>query len=113
MHGGIVGSILDEAMGILFNANHDRDHLMLVREGKAHGEMPPEGISVFTAWLNVKYLKPVMTPSIVISTAKLTKVEGRKRWVTADIRQTVGDGGEEILCATGEAMFIEPRSSKI
>ncbi|KAK4569714.1 hypothetical protein LTR86_002682 [Recurvomyces mirabilis] len=117
LHGGIVASILDEAMGILQNANHDRAHLMRVGKGFDSGESPPQGISSFTATLTVNYLKPVHTPGSLICTARYTKREGRKEWIHAEIKQHVSHGeddyGEEIVCATGDALFIESKASKL
>ena len=117
LHGGIVASIIDEGMGILQSVNHERDHLARVGKGLAQGELPPQGFGSFTAELTVKYLKPVHTPDSVLVTARYTKREGRKEWIHAEIKQHISHGeddyGEEIVCATGDALFIEPRASKM
>lgn len=116
MHGGIVASILDEGMGILQNANHERDHFLAVGKGLAQGELPPHGINSFTVELKVKYLKPVQTPGSLVCTARYVKREGRKEWIYAEVKQHVAHGeddDEEIVCATGEALFVEPRGSRI
>ena len=116
MHGGIVASIIDEAMGILQTANKDRDHMIAVGKGLAHGELPVGGTPIFTAELKVRYLKPVLTPSALIVTAKYTKREGRKEWIVSEIKQRQGVeedyDGDEVVCATGEALFIEARPKK-
>ena len=116
MHGGIVAAILDEAMGILQSANYERDHLTAVGKGLAEGELPPSGYGFYTAELNIKYLKPVFTPGALIATARYTKRDGRKEWIYAEIKQRFGASedydGDEIVCATGEGFFIEPRSKK-
>ncbi|KAK5706978.1 hypothetical protein LTR17_021121 [Elasticomyces elasticus] len=95
LHGGIVASVLDEAMGILQNVNQERDHLRRV------------------ATLDIKYLKPVHTPDSLLVTARYTKRDGRKEWIHAEIKQHLSHGeddyGEEIVCATGDALFIEPK----
>ncbi|KAK5125540.1 hypothetical protein LTR85_000651 [Meristemomyces frigidus] len=117
MHGGIVASILDEAMGVLQSANHERDHLLKVGKGLAQGELPPHGIGTFTVELKIKYLKPVRTPGSLVVTAKYVKREGRKEWIYAEVKQHESHGedddGEEVVCATGEALFIEPRATRL
>lgn len=112
-----MAAILDEAMGILQSVNHERDHLTRVGQGQASGELPPQGFGSFTATLEVKYLKPVHTPDSVVVTARYTKRESRKEWIHAEVKQHVSHGeddyGEEIVCATGDALFIEPKSGKL
>lgn len=117
LHGGIVASVLDEGMGILQTVNHERDHMANVGKGLAQGELPPHGIGSYTATLDIRYLKPVHTPGSLIVTARYTKREGRKEWIRAEIKQHVmhgeDDHGEELLCATGDALFVVPRSVKL
>ncbi|KAK3639887.1 hypothetical protein LTR56_010223 [Elasticomyces elasticus] len=113
LHGGIVASVLDEAMGILQNVNQERDHLRRVGKGLAQGEIAPLSLGSFTATLDIKYLKPVHTPDSLLVTARYTKRDGRKEWIHAEIKQHLSHGeddyGEEIVCATGDALFIEPK----
>lgn len=113
MHGGIVASILDEAMGILQTVNIEREHLLSVGKGQAQGELAPHGLGTFTVYLNIRYRAPVRTPGNLVATAKYVKREGRKEWIDAVIKQRVGHGedddGEEIVCATAEGMFVEPK----
>ena len=110
---GIIASILDEAMGILQAINHERDHLAKVGKGMAEGELPPQNYNSFTAELKVRYLKPVHTPGALVATARYQKIDGRKEWIYSEIKQREGldedYDGEEIVCATGEALFIEPK----
>jgi len=112
MHGGIVAAILDEAMGILQDANMERDHLSAVRLGHAEGELPSNPTS-YTRELKITYLKPVQTPGSLIATARIVKRDGRKEWLSAEIKQREGVvedyDGEEVVCAKAEALFIEPR----
>jgi acyl-coenzyme A thioesterase PaaI-like protein len=113
MHGGIVATILDEGMGILQGCNFDRDHVRMVGQGRAEGELPPEGITWFTAEMKVRYLRPVMTSGPLLVTARINKREGRKEWIYAEVKQRVGASedyyGDEVVCATGEALFIAPK----
>ncbi|KAK3699622.1 hypothetical protein LTR37_016358 [Vermiconidia calcicola] len=116
MHGGIVASIIDEGMGMLQLANHEREHIAAVSRGQAEGELPPLGVGTYTAQLNIRYIKPVATPAPVIVTAKYIKRHGRKEWIYAEVKQRAGltedYDGEEIVCATAEGLFIEPRPKK-
>jgi len=117
LHGGIVASILDEAMGILQTVNHERDHLLRVGKGLAEGELPPHGIGAFTVELKVRFRAPVRTPGSLVVTARYVRREGRKEWIYAEVTQHLGPGGdddgEEVVCATGEALFVQPKSSKL
>lgn len=104
-------------MGILQTVNHERDHLLSVGKGLADGELPEHGLGSFTAYLNIKYLKPIRTSAAVVVIAKYTKREGRKDFITAEIRQSEGVGededGEVVVCASAEALFVVPKGSKL
>jgi len=118
LHGGIVASLLDEAMGILQTVNHERDHFLAVGRGLAEGESPARGLGSFTAFLNVKYLRPVRTGAAVQVVAWYVRREGRKQWINAEVRQAVDGGGEDdcgevVVCASGEGLFVVPRESKV
>lgn len=112
-----MASLLDEAMGILQSVNHERDHFLAVGKGLAEGESPASGLGSFTAYLNIKYLKPVQTGAAVQVVAWYEKREGRKQWINAEIRQAVGGGeddcGEVVVCASGEGLFVVPRGSRL
>ncbi|OQO03462.1 hypothetical protein B0A48_10126 [Cryoendolithus antarcticus] len=113
LHGGIIGTLIDEAMGILQTANFEREYARRL----ALGETPSKNMGSFTAYLNVQYLKPVRTGMAVVIVAKHVKREGRKDWITAEVKQAQSDQAspEESLvtCATGEGMFIGPKPSKL
>lgn len=119
LHGGIVASLIDEGMGILQTVNHERAHYAAVGKGFADGEEPMSGLGSFTAYLNVKYLRPVRTSAAVQVVAWYVKREGRKDWVEAEVRQNVpGSGGEDdsgevVVCAKGEGLFVVPKGSKL
>lgn len=113
LHGGITATMIDEGCGIYQGVNREREHLMKVKKGLAEGELPPSEGSSYTGELKVRYERPIRTPGAVVITAKRVKKEGRKEWILAEVRQAVGSGededGEEVVCARGEALFIEPR----
>ncbi|KUI71867.1 Acyl-coenzyme A thioesterase THEM4 [Cytospora mali] len=64
-HGGIVMSILDEMLSIVFQVNRDR--------GLTKGRE-----SMMTAYLNTTFMQPVRIPGTFLVRARLEKVEGRK-----------------------------------
>ena len=115
MHGGMVATIMDEGMGVLQSANLERDHMAAVGRGQALGELS-DSPGTYTAYLNIQYLKPIQTPGVLIVTAKSIKRDGRKEWISAEIKQRIGVGedeeGEEILCATAETLMVEPKPRK-
>lgn len=116
LHGGIIATLIDEAMGMLSGANNEWQHYQNVAVGKADGELPPPSTVGFTAELKIKYLRPVRTPGSLMVTARQVKREGRKEWVYAEIKQWEGAeddyDGEAFVCATGEALFIEPKNGR-
>ncbi|KAL9122430.1 MAG: hypothetical protein Q9187_001011 [Circinaria calcarea] len=87
-HGGIIATILDEVMGNLLTVNKNMEHAAV------------RGTSV-TAYLNVTYLKPVVTPLTILLTARFREITGRKYYVDASIE----DGNKAVL-AKAEALFI-------
>jgi len=113
LHGGVVASLLDEAMGVLQSVNVEREHFVAVGKGFAEGESPTVGLGSFTAFLNVKYVRPVRSGAAVQVVAWYVRREGRKSFVNAEVRQNVGggedDSGEVVVCASGEALFVVPR----
>lgn len=117
LHGGITATMLDEVMGMYQAINQELAHMARVKCGKADGELPPGDDSAFTAELKVKYLRPVQTPGNMIVAVRRVKKEGRKEWLFAELKQCTGQeedyDGDIGVCATGEALFITPRSSKL
>lgn len=112
IHGGITATLIDESMGMLQNVN-------LERERRQGGNVEEAGLGSFTAYLNVLYKKPVSTPGAIAVVVKRVKKEGRKQWLSAELKQWSdsnsgrGDGDEEgevVVCATGEALFVTPRA---
>lgn len=113
IHGGITATLMDESMGMLQSVNLERE-----RRGGNVGE-EEEGLGSFTAYLNVQYKRPVSTPGAIAVVVKRVRKEGRKEWLSAELKQwsgsdsSRGDGDEEgelVVCATGEALFVTPRA---
>ena len=84
-HGGFVAILLDDVMALL--GRHD------VILGKP-----------VTVTLNIKFRRPVPTPSIVLCRARFTKFEGRKAWITGTVEDGMGT-----IYAVGEGLFIAPK----
>lgn len=114
IHGGITATLMDESMGMLQTVNLERE-----RQSGNVGEEEGGGLGSFTAYLNVQYKRPVSTPGAIAVVVKRVRKEGRKEWLSAELKQwsgsdrSRGDGDEEgelVVCATGEALFVTPRA---
>ncbi|TEA22732.1 MFS transporter prlL [Colletotrichum sidae] len=89
-HGGIVATILDETIGLVFPVN------------KANG-LVSEG-DYMTAYLNTTYVRPVRTPQTVLVVVEIIKVEGRKFWIEGRIEDEKGD-----VLAKAESLYVRLR----
>lgn len=112
LHGGVVATVIDEAMGILLGTQTE-----FHRKNPGRNEGPNMNMSIvgggsFTATLNISYKNPVRTPKPLVITTRYTKREGRKDWIYAEVRQFDDAAGKELICATAEALFIA-RKAKI
>ena len=95
-HGGIVGAILDEAMGSLATFN------TRLKSYPRSGEDAPAAIAdMVTAYLNVKFLKPVFTPQIVLVTGSLKEIKGTKHYIDGEMKSADGT-----VLAKAESLFI-------
>lgn len=83
VHGGIIATLLDEAMSKSVRAR---------------------GIVAMTRRLETDYLRPVPSASPIRIEGKVTRSEGRKHWVEAAIRDEKG-----IALAEGKGLFIAIR----
>ena len=100
-HGGLIAAVIDDAMGSLIFQND-----VVNREAKASGALPPDardfkGLGYFTARMEVIYRRPIPTPSIVVATASLTGLDGKKAHFRIVVR---GEKGDEY--ALGEGTWI-------
>lgn len=96
-HGGIVGAILDEAMGGLATIN---TKLKSSDDAQHVGDM-------VTAYLNVTYLKPVSTPQIILVTASLKEIKGTKHYIYGDVKNADGT-----VLAKAESLFLSLRKGR-
>ena len=90
-HGGFSASLIDETTGGL---------VFELKKAGLLGEGP-----AFTARLEVDFRKPLPTDMVVICTAKVLSIEGRKIWVSAEMLDKPGG----IVFATGKALYVTPK----
>jgi uncharacterized protein (TIGR00369 family) len=83
LHGGIIATLLDEAMSKSVRAR---------------------GLIAMTRHMEVDYQRPVPSQSPIRLEARVTRNEGRKHWTEARILDTEG-----AALATGKGLFIELR----
>ena len=78
-HGGLISTLVDEAMGSLILINH-----LVQADIEKKGRKLPEGTldlnntRILTASMNVRFQKPLPVASIVAVTARFVRSEGRK-----------------------------------
>lgn len=100
-HGGIVGAILDEALGTLSAINHGLGkHPQSGNDGQFISQM-------VTAYLKVTYLKPVVTPQIILVTASVKEIKGTKHYIDGEMKDADGT-----VLAKAESLFLELRKSR-
>lgn len=98
-HGGLIASLIDEAMGSLISINH-LTQATLQAKGR---RLPPGTLDlgntrVLTAGMNVRFQKQVPAPGAVAVTANVARIEGRK--MSFDVR-VHGEGGVEYASCDG------------
>ena len=87
LHGGIIATLLDEAMGKVCKLSDAR---------------------AVTAELDVKYLKPIQVDQEIVVEAFQVKREGRQMYHEAEIRDT---SGTVLACGAGRFVVIDHRRS--
>ena len=93
LHGGALATLLDEGLAWCgFNAL-------------------PNHLGV-TAYLNIKYRKPVPVGKYLCLRAEITRSEGRKVWVKGTI-EVLGEGADAMkrgeVCVEAEGLYVEPK----
>lgn len=63
--------------------------------------------SLFTVYLNITYLEPTPAPAIILGTAKIVELEGRKLFVQGTL-----ENGKGTSYAKAEVLFASPKSVK-
>ncbi|KAF1813544.1 thioesterase superfamily protein [Eremomyces bilateralis CBS 781.70] len=96
-HGGIIASVFDEVMGVM---------IMIRLQGGKPEHMDVGGGGLFTAYMNVQYLRPVPLGGAVMVVAWVKKVtEGRKFWIESEMRDEAGT-----VLATGETLYVKAKA---
>lgn len=106
VHGGFIASLIDEAMGCLLFANAEAL--------RGRDAIPSDVVdlanagAIFTASMNVQFVRPIATPQVVLATATFDRTEGRKLWLSFDVRN--GDGK---VLARGEGLWMSVRKERL
>ena len=87
LHGGIIATLLDEAMSKAVRAR---------------------GLTAMTRQMEVDYLRPVPVAAPIRIEGRMMRSEGRKHWTEARILNAKGS-----TLAAGKGRFVEVRASKI
>ena len=103
VHGGLSATICDETLGgLLFSLKLENK----IQSGPA-----------FTARLEVDYRARVAASSLVVCSARLEQVDGRKVWMTCTTHDGHGpqgpDHGGGKIYVQGRALFVHPRADKL
>ncbi|KAF2122069.1 HotDog domain-containing protein [Lophiotrema nucula] len=109
-HGGLISTLIDEAMGSLIYINH---HFYTEVEAIHKEKIPSNvlnmhGVAMFTASMNVRFLKPLATPQVVLVTASLKDIEGRKVYLDVEVKD-----GEGLRFASCEGMWMSVLREKL
>jgi acyl-coenzyme A thioesterase PaaI-like protein len=94
-HGGILSTLLDEGLSYCAEL-YQRVHF------------PNNGSMMYTANLNVDFRAPFMTPGVGIVKVWLTKVDGRKYWLSAVLEDKNGT-----VTTEAKALCIMARQEKM
>ncbi|KXH36288.1 thioesterase superfamily protein [Colletotrichum nymphaeae SA-01] len=84
-HGGMTAVLIDEVLGVLIQRNMDTER----------GD-PIFKMNTVTSSMNIKYLKPIKTPSVVLGTGQIKEIRGKKIMLKAVLKDA--DGMELVTC---------------
>ncbi|OAA66443.1 thioesterase superfamily protein [Niveomyces insectorum RCEF 264] len=115
IHGGFLATAMDEVMGSLLVANYthqreqERKHQNTQQQQQQRRRWRPpahimdmqDGVRIMTASMHIRFQRPLMLPRTVVTTATLSRIEGRKIYLDV----TVHDH-EEVVYARGEGMWM-------
>lgn len=97
VHGGLTAAIIDETLGGLM--------VSLWKGGSLGVSLP-----AVTARLEVDYCKTVPQNSLILCSAQVESIEGRKLWLKASVTDGEQDG---TTYATARALFVVPGLMKV
>ncbi|KAF6809267.1 thioesterase family protein [Colletotrichum musicola] len=84
-HGGLCAVLIDEVLGILIQRNMDTDR-----------DSPVFRMNTVTASMDIKYLKPVATPAVVLGVGRIKEIKGKRILLRAVIKDA--EGAELVTC---------------
>jgi len=102
-HGGLIGTMIDEAMGAFIHVNYQ---VYTRVKSSAPDRIPMSaldmhGLAMVTANMNFHFKAPLPVPSIVLVEVKFNKIEGRKIFFDVEVR-----GEKGVVYATCLAMWV-------
>jgi uncharacterized protein (TIGR00369 family) len=83
-HGGLIATVLDEAMSKAIHASPEAD-----------------GRMAMTRRFEIDYLRPVPLGAALVARGRQVRVEGRKHWTAAELEDAAG-----VVLARAEGLFI-------
>ncbi|KAJ5120584.1 Thioesterase superfamily [Penicillium bovifimosum] len=99
VHGGIVASLIDEAMSLAVAVHTSAPSAHAAEEN-------PRG-KIFTAQLDVRYKRRVATPALLVIKARVVGRQGKKFWVRAQALQEAEDAGGHLEWAKRKVVKAE------
>ncbi|KAH8891929.1 hypothetical protein GQ53DRAFT_140189 [Thozetella sp. PMI_491] len=110
-HGGLITSLIDEAMGNMFLANAEARE-RATASGRA---LPPDLLDfrverVITAGMDVRLKKPLITPGIAVLTAHFVQIKDRKMVMTVEV---TGEQGVTFATGGGTWLLFPPKKNKL
>jgi uncharacterized protein (TIGR00369 family) len=87
LHGGIIATLLDEAMSKAVRAR---------------------GLTTMTRQMEIDYLRPVPSGTHIRIEGRVVRSEGRKHWTEARILNA-----KAVALATGKGLFVEVRANRM
>ncbi|PGH35083.1 hypothetical protein GX50_02114 [[Emmonsia] crescens] len=113
-HGGVIATLLDEIMSVAVSV-----HIPGYRENAS-----AERARLYTAQLDIRYLKPVRVPGMVVVKAWCVAREGRKFFMRGQLVQEEGEGEgrgkgqlewvkRKLVCAEAYGVWVQAREGKL
>ncbi|KAK2014612.1 thioesterase superfamily protein [Colletotrichum eremochloae] len=78
-HGGLIAILIDEVLGVLIQRNMNTDR-----------EDPIFKMNTVTSSMDIKYLKPITTPGVVLGVGQIREIRGKKMLLRAVVKDSNG-----------------------
>ncbi|EFQ35536.1 thioesterase superfamily protein [Colletotrichum graminicola] len=78
-HGGIVATLIDEVLGVLIQRNMETER-----------DDPIFKMNTVTSSMDIKYLKPITTPGVVLGVGQIKEIRGKRMLLRATIKDSNG-----------------------